>query len=83
MPGVSQVVSVSVGNHDKSLYGVNVLLLHLCDTWAGSEQCKPGQGLDISISFQLQTETENPPNKWDQEKLTQNEITIEKHQPAY
>ncbi len=53
MPGVSQVVSISVGDHDESLYGVDILLLHLCDTWASGEQRKPGQGLDVGISLQL------------------------------
>jgi len=32
MPRVAQVVSIGVGDHDESLNGVNVLLLHLCDT---------------------------------------------------
>lgn len=32
MPGVAQVVSIGVGDHDKCLNCVNVLLFHLCDT---------------------------------------------------
>lgn len=53
VPGVAQVVSISVGDHDKSLYGVNVLLLHFCDAGAGSQQRKPGQCLNVGIPLQL------------------------------
>lgn len=49
VPGVAQVVSISVGDHDKSLYGVDVLLLHFCDAGAGGQQRKPGQCLNVRI----------------------------------
>ena len=55
MPGVAQVVSVSVGHSDQGLDGVNVLLLHLCDAGTGCQQGESGQGLNIGISLQLQT----------------------------
>lgn len=54
MPGVAQVVSVSVGHSNQGLDCVNVLLLHLCDAGTGCQQGESGQGLDIRISFQLQ-----------------------------
>lgn len=57
MPGVAQVVPVSVCYSDEGLNGVNVLLLHLCNAGASSEQCKPGQGLNICITLQLHTHT--------------------------
>lgn len=55
MPGVAQVVSISVGHSDQCLDGVNVLLLHLCDAGTGRQQGESGQGLDIRIPLQLQT----------------------------
>lgn len=78
MPGVAQVVSIGVGDHDKCLNGVNVLLFHLCDTWTGCEQRKPGQGLDVSISLQLQREWNRKENKTWQKELNKrglNEIS--------
>ena len=58
MPGVAKVISISVRDSDEGLDGVNVLLLHLCDTGASCEQSEPGQGLDICISLQLQRHTQ-------------------------
>lgn len=55
MPGVAQVVSVSMSYSDQGLDGVNILLLHLCDAGTGCQQGESGQGLDICISLQLQT----------------------------
>lgn len=37
MPGIAQVVSISVSHSDECLDSVDVLLLHLCDAGAGSE----------------------------------------------
>lgn len=53
MPGVAQVVAISVGHSDERLDGVNVLLLHLCDARAGCQQGEPCQGLHICIPLQL------------------------------
>ncbi len=53
VPGVAQVVAVSVGHSDEGLDGVNVLLLHFCDAWAGCQQGEPGQGLHVCIPLQL------------------------------
>lgn len=55
MPGVAQVVSISVGHCDQGLDGVNVLLLHLSDAGTGRQQSEPGQGLNVRISLQLWT----------------------------
>lgn len=55
MPGVAQVVPISVCHSDEGLNGVNILLLHLCNAGASSEQCKPSQGLNIRITLQLHT----------------------------
>lgn len=57
MPGVAQIVPISVSYSDESLNGVNVLLLHFCNAGTSCEQCKPGQGLDIGITLQLHTHT--------------------------
>lgn len=57
MPGVAQVVAVSVCHSDEGLNGVNVLLLHLRNAGTSCEQCKPGQGLNICITLQLHTNT--------------------------
>ena len=54
VPGVPEVVAVSVSHGDERLYGVNVLLLHLRDAGAGRQQGEACEGLDIGISFQLQ-----------------------------
>lgn len=54
MPGVSQVIPVSVGHGDQGLNSVDVLLLHLGDAGAGRQQGEPGQGLDIGVPLQLQ-----------------------------
>lgn len=51
MPGVAQVVPVSVGDGDQRLDGVDVLLLHLGDAGAGRQQGEPGQRLDIGVSL--------------------------------
>lgn len=53
MPGVAQVVAVSVGHSDEGLDGVNVLLLHLCDARASCQQGEPRQRLHIRVSLQL------------------------------
>lgn len=58
MPGAAQVVSISVRHSDKGLYSVYVLLLHLRDAGAGSQQSEPGQGLDVGIPLQLDTHTQ-------------------------
>lgn len=55
MPGVAQVVSISVGHSDQSLNSVNVLLLHLCDAGTGCQEGESGQSLNVRISLQLQT----------------------------
>ena len=62
MPGVAQVVSVSVGDSDEGLDGVDVLLLHLRDTTAGCEQGEPRQGLDVRITLQLDGEDAGYPD---------------------
>ena len=54
VPGVAQVVAVGVGHGDERLDGVDVLLLHLRDAGAGSQQGEPRQGLDVRVSLQLQ-----------------------------
>lgn len=56
MPGVAQVVPISVGHSDQGLDSVDVLLLHLCDAGTGGQQGEPGQGLDVRIPLQLQTD---------------------------
>lgn len=53
VPGVAQVVAVSVGHSDEGLDGVNVLLLHFGDTRAGRQQGEPCQSLHIGIPLQL------------------------------
>lgn len=53
MPGVAQVVAISVGHSDEGLDGVNVLLLHFGDARAGCQQGESGQGLHIRIPLQL------------------------------
>ena len=57
VPGVAQVVAVGVGHGDEGLDGVDVLLLHLSDAGAGSEQGEPGQGLHVRVPLQLHTHT--------------------------
>lgn len=69
MPGVAQVVAVSVSHGDQRLNGVDVLLLHLCDAGAGGQQGEPGQGLDVSVSLQLQTGDPFTVSWWIQEAL--------------
>lgn len=59
MPGVAQVVSVRVGHSDQGFDGVDVLLLHLCDTGAGRQQGESGQGLDVRVPLQLQIDTQS------------------------
>lgn len=53
MPGVAQVVAISVGHSDKGLDGIDVLLLHLCDARASCQQGEPRQRLHVRISLQL------------------------------
>lgn len=55
MPRVSQIIPISVSHSDKSLDGINVLLLHLCDPSAGCEQCEASQSLHVRISLQLES----------------------------
>lgn len=56
VPGVSQVVAIGMGHCDQSLNGVNVLLLHLRNAGAGSQEGEACQGLDICIPLQLETD---------------------------
>lgn len=53
MPGVAQVVAISVSHSDEGLDGVDVLLLHFSNARAGSEQSEPRQSLNIRVSLQL------------------------------
>lgn len=53
MPGVAQVVAISVGHSDEGLDGIDVLLLHFCDARASCQQGEPCQGLHVRISLQL------------------------------
>lgn len=53
VPGVAQVVSVSVSHSDEGLDGVDVLLLHLCDAGAGRQQREAGQRLHVRVPLQL------------------------------
>lgn len=53
MPGVAQVVAISVGHSDEGLNGVNVLLFHFCNARAGCQQGEPCQSLHICIPLQL------------------------------
>lgn len=53
MPGVPQVIAISVRHSDQGLDGVDVLLLHLCDAGAGCQQGEPGQSLNVRIPLQL------------------------------
>ena len=53
MPGIPEVVAVRVSHRDERLYGVDVLLLHLCDARAGRQQGEAREGLNVGISFQL------------------------------
>ncbi len=55
MPGVAQIVPVSVSHSNQRLDGVDVLLLHLCDAGTGCQQGEPGQGLNVCIPLQLHT----------------------------
>lgn len=56
VPGVAQVVAISVGHSDEGLDGVDVLLLHFCDAGASCEQGEPRQGLYVRVPLQLETE---------------------------
>lgn len=51
MPRIAKVVPISVSHSDKCLDSVDILLFHLCDAGAGSQQCESCQGLDIGISL--------------------------------
>lgn len=53
VPGVAQVVAISVSHSDEGFDGVDVLLLHFCDARAGCQQSETCQGLDVCISLQL------------------------------
>lgn len=64
MPGVAQVVSISVGHSDQGLNGVNILLLHLCDAGAGCKQGESGQSLNIGISLQLPSDRTVTTHSW-------------------
>lgn len=55
MPGVAQVVAISVGHSDEGLDGINVLLLHFCNARAGCQQGEPRQRLHIRVPLQLFT----------------------------
>lgn len=55
MPGVAQVVAISVGHSDKGLDGIDVLLLHFCNARAGCQQGEPRQRLHIRVPLQLFT----------------------------
>ena len=54
MPGIPEVVAVSVSHGDERLYGVNVLLLHIRDAAAGRQLGEARKGLDIGTSFRQQ-----------------------------
>lgn len=58
MPGVAQVVAISVGHSDEGLDGIDVLLLHFCDAGASCQQGEPRQRLYVRIPLQLETERE-------------------------
>ena len=53
MPGIAQVVAISVGHSDEGLDGIDVLLLHFCDARASRQQGEPRQCLHVCISLQL------------------------------
>lgn len=55
MPGVAQVIAVSVSHSDEGLDGVDVLLLHFSDARAGSEQSEPRESLNVGVPLQLLT----------------------------
>lgn len=50
-----------MGDGDEGLDGVDVLLLHLRDARAGRQQGEARQGLDISITLQLQRRESKAP----------------------